>query len=125
MLNEGDRLINSAEEYKDRKIIISNFANRPVNELRILSDRVRKNPAVISVFSTFDGTKISYVVACGQQTGISARELLQQILQSCNGRGGGDSSLAQGGGSILGNQQLDLTSEARRVTFYLLDTTLR
>jgi hypothetical protein len=50
---------------------------------------------------------------------------LNKILQSCNGHGGGDSSLAQGGGSVLSNQQVDFTSEAKRITFYLLDTTLR
>jgi alanyl-tRNA synthetase len=60
--------------------------------------KLRDLPGMVALLAAFDGGKLSLVVACAQDSGIDARDLLKQHLAPFNGRGGGDPSLAQGGG---------------------------
>ena len=50
-----------------------------------------------------DGQKVSLVVAAGDDTQVSARELLRKQLSGIGG-GGGDERLAQGGGRASAEQ---------------------
>jgi len=96
---EADKLIAAAEEVGELRLVTALFENRPATELRSLANRLRKEPDMVAVLATFDGAKLSMVSACGQKSGINARDLLQNHLAPFGGRGGGDASLAQGGGA--------------------------
>jgi alanyl-tRNA synthetase len=48
---------------------------------------------------SFDGKKLSLVTACAEKTGVNASDLLKKHLAPFNARGGGDQSIAQGGGT--------------------------
>jgi len=52
------------------------------------------------VLAAFDGQKLSLTVACAKDSGVDARDLLNKHLTPLNLRGGGDVSLAQGGGVV-------------------------
>ena len=67
-------------------------------DLRQLGMKLRELPGMVALLAAFDGGKLSLVAACAMDSGIDARELLKEHLAPFNGRGGGDSSLAQGGG---------------------------
>jgi len=97
---EADKLIAAAEEVGELRLVTALFENRPATELRSLANRLRKEPDMVAVLATFDGAKLSMVSACGQKSGINARDLLQNHLAPFGGRGGGDASLAQGGGAV-------------------------
>jgi alanyl-tRNA synthetase len=53
------------------------------------------------------------VVACAADSGLKAQDLLRLLLAQINGKGGGDASLAQGGGSVAAGEIAALLDAAR------------
>ncbi|MBN2149675.1 MAG: hypothetical protein JW726_19965 [Anaerolineales bacterium] len=94
----------NADALPGYRLALAAFENRPIPELRILADTLKTTPDLITLLATYDGQKISLVVTCGANTGISAQELLRRQVAPINGRGGGDPSIAQGGGSATPEQ---------------------
>jgi alanyl-tRNA synthetase len=88
----------AAENNHGVSLVRAAFSSRPVGELRLLAEELRKIPGMVAYLATFDGQKVSLIVTCGDNTGKDARQLLTQQLAHVNGRGGGDAHLAQGGG---------------------------
>lgn len=84
------------------------YANRSIPEIRLLADVLRKYPRTISILINKDGQKITVLVTCAEDSRLSARELLLQLLNPINGRGGGDDTFAQGGGRGNEEQIADL-----------------
>lgn len=81
------------------RLITAMFHVRPAAELRRLAFKLRDVSGMVSMLASYDGGKLSLVVACSPDTNLDARDLLQKHLVPLNLRGGGDKSLAQGGGS--------------------------
>jgi alanyl-tRNA synthetase len=77
---------------------------RPVQELRLLADRLRQHSDLVAILIKNTDQKISIVVTCSDDAGISAQDLLQQLILPISGRGGGDDCLAQGGGNATASQ---------------------
>ena len=98
MKYEARELVDMADERAGIKLVRSGFDNRSVAELRLLAEELRKVPEVIAYLASYDGQKVSLVITSGENTGKDARQLLNSLLASINGRGGGDAHLAQGGG---------------------------
>ena len=101
---EAQRLAQAARPYGARRVATAAFENRPQPELRLLADELRRTPDLLAVMSTWDGQKLSLIVACGPSSGspssvapVDARAILKRLLAPFNGRGGGEASLAQGG----------------------------
>jgi alanyl-tRNA synthetase len=111
---EALELVVSAEQRDAVRLVKASFVNRPVGELRLLAEQLKKEPDLVAFLVSFDGQKVSLLVTCAESTGRDARQLLSQQLTHINGRGGGDGRLAQGGGSAteeqyhLFLQQLDI-----------------
>lgn len=95
---EADRLAASAERVGALRLVTATFRDRPAAELRQLAFKLREVPNLVSLLASYDGGKLSLVVACSPDTNLDARDLLKKHLSPLNGRGGGDKSLAQGGG---------------------------
>jgi alanyl-tRNA synthetase len=95
---EARELTDVAEVMVGSRLVRASFMNRPVAELRLLAEELGKLAGMVACLASFDGQKVSLVVACGEGTALDARQLLNRILSPINGRGGGDASLAQGGG---------------------------
>ena len=60
--------------------------------------KLRAYPSVVAVLASFNEKKLSLVTACADGTDLSANDLLQKHLAPFGGHGGGDKSIAQGGG---------------------------
>jgi alanyl-tRNA synthetase len=106
--NEARELVDKAEARAGVRLVIAAFDNRPVTELRLIGDELKKNTEVVAYLASYDGQKVSLVVSCGEGTGKDARVLLTAQLAQINGRGGGDSRLAQGGGVATDEQNRTL-----------------
>jgi alanyl-tRNA synthetase len=98
--SEAQKLAAAAEENTDFRLVRISFNNRPVSELRLLAEELKKVAGLVAYLASFDGRKVSLVVACGEGSGKDARQLLAHQLALINGRGGGDAMLAQGGGPM-------------------------
>lgn len=110
---EAQRMLQGAEEIGGRQAVLAVFDLRPAQELRWLADALRRQPRAVAVLAAHDGEKLLLAAACGAESGLSARELLAKLLQPFKGRGGGDNSLAQGGGSASPEQVRGLIDQAR------------
>jgi alanyl-tRNA synthetase len=97
---EAGQLAVSAQAVGSLRLVTALFRDRPGTELRQLGMALRERPGLVALLATYDGQKLSLVVACARDTGLDARELLKKQLAPFHGRGGGDPSLAQGGGAV-------------------------
>ena len=104
---EAEHLAASAETIAGRRVTFASYTARPVNELRLLGSELAKQPALISILASMDGQKLSLVVACGDGSGLAARDLLAKLLAPFGGRGGGDGRLAQGGAASESTSDLE------------------
>ncbi len=98
--NEARLLAESARPVEKWRLVTALFPNRPPAELRLLAGKLRAFPGLISLLASYDGQKLSLVAACAPDSGLNARLLLEQHLTPLACRGGGDESLAQGGGPV-------------------------
>lgn len=105
---EADRLAASARTVGSLRLITATFRDRPGTDLRQLGTNLRDMPGMVALLASYNGQKISLVVACAGDSGVDARELLKQHLDPLNGRGGGDPSLAQGGCAVTESTLADL-----------------
>jgi alanyl-tRNA synthetase len=95
---EADQLAASAQTVGSLRLVTALFRDRPAADLRSLGMKLRNVPALVVLLAAYNGGKLSMVAACAKDSGVDARDLLKGHLAPLNGRGGGDVSLAQGGG---------------------------
>jgi len=95
---EARELLVKAEERAGIKLVRERYENRPIGELRMMAEELKQIPDLVSFLATYDGQKVSLIVTCGEASGRDAPQLLRSALASLQGRGGGDTRLAQGGG---------------------------
>jgi len=95
---EAEKLIASAETVGKLRLVTALYENRPASDLRSLADKLRRESGVVAILASYNGAKLSMVTTCSQDTGVNARDLLQDHLAPIGAQGGGDASLAQGGG---------------------------
>ena len=96
---EVENLAQFAERVDDKWLATKLFEDRDAGELRMLAMKLRLYPKMVALLASFDGKKLSLVTACADDTDLNASELLRDHLAPFGGRGGGDLTIAQGGGS--------------------------
>jgi alanyl-tRNA synthetase len=101
---EARDLDESALRIGNRRLVARLYDSRPAGELRALADALKEQPDLVTLLATHDGQKLVLIAACGPETGLSARELLNERLARVGGRGGGDDQIAQGGGRATPEQ---------------------
>ena len=95
---EVEKLAQFAERVDDKWLATKLFEDRDAGELRMLASKLRLFPKMVALLASFDGKKLSLVAACADDTDLNASELLRDHLAPFGGRGGGDLTIAQGGG---------------------------
>jgi alanyl-tRNA synthetase len=101
---EARDLVEGADGRSGFRLVRKSYEGRPVSELRLMAEVLKRIPDLVSFLATYDGLKISLIVTCGEAAGKDARELLSKQLALIQGRGGGDARLAQGGGAANNEQ---------------------
>jgi alanyl-tRNA synthetase len=96
---EADRLVDSGARLGPQRVLLASFPARPLPELRALADQLRRRPGLAALLATYDGQKAALLATCAPGVGLRARELLTRLLLP-GWRGGGDDTLAQGGGAV-------------------------
>jgi len=112
---EAHQLVQTARPMGDARLIAVLFRDRPPADLRTLANALRQKEGVVGVLGNFDGQKFSLVVCCGTGTGVDARALLARLISGIHGRGGGEPSLAQGGGAAGETKVADLWADVERL----------
>lgn len=110
---EARKLSEAAEEFLGYRIVMSNFGERSAKELRTLAGLLQQSSKVIAVLVGQEGGKFSLVVSCADDTGISARDVLNKQLEAIGGKGGGTAKIAQGGGSVAEEDVMGLFANTK------------
>ncbi len=105
---EADRLLAAASIKDGVRMVKARFDDRTAADLRLFAQAMRDRAAtggfgLIAYLAAYDGNKFSLVVS-SHASGIHAAESLRQALSVIEGKGGGDGSLAQGGGAATPDQ---------------------
>jgi len=95
---EAERLLRTTDEKSDIRIIKATFSGRDAGELRLLANRLIETSNVIALLGTA-GDKAHLVLARSANLAQDMNALLKAVLPRLGeARGGGQPSLAQGGG---------------------------
>jgi alanyl-tRNA synthetase len=91
------RLIVEDPPQDDLRIVRRIFPDRDAEYVKLLASRVaRAAPHTIALLASTQQQPATVVVACGQELGRDAGEMLRAALAAFSGRGGGSATLAQG-----------------------------
>lgn len=111
---EAVQLLADASDLNGVKIVKMAYPNRDTAEIRTLASKLTQPPGVIALLGT-TGERANLVFARSADLSIDMNTLLKQTLTLIEeGRGGGQASLAQGGGIASAEQLTDALDEAER-----------
>lgn len=94
---------------ENRSVITSIFEKRTIQELQKLAKIVvEQSPEKICILLSENEDRLQLVAAKGKLVDQSMKELISSILPLINGKGGGNDTIAQGGGEsgLLSSEQL-------------------
>jgi len=117
---EARQLYAHAEPLDAGRLILAGFTGRTMNDLRLLAKEIRLFPGAVAILTSIEAgnsesTPVLLVVTCAADSGLRAMDLLRELLPKINGKGGGDASLAQGGGSLASGQLESFLETAQRM----------
>jgi alanyl-tRNA synthetase len=108
-------LLAETPETQGRKLIVRTFADRDLNFLKLLAQKLtRQSPAVALLATTSPQPALVFAQSAGQPHDMSA--LLKQTMATLGGRGGGAKDLAQGGAPKSQGLQEALAAAAQTLT---------
>ncbi|MBR3755796.1 MAG: alanine--tRNA ligase [Firmicutes bacterium] len=101
MGSEVDDMVASAKEINGVKLVMKEFADYNINDLRGLSDDIKaQHKGVMMVFATVSGGKVTFLVSLTDDLldkGLHAGKMIKEIAAACGGGGGGKADMAQAG----------------------------
>jgi alanyl-tRNA synthetase len=87
---------------RENNVVGQVFEGRSIQELqKIARFIVTETEEIIVLLVTENDNRLQMVFACGNETNASMKEIMKDALLLINGKGGGNKSLAQGGGERL------------------------
>jgi alanyl-tRNA synthetase len=96
---EARELVANARLIGELRAVTGVFAGRPMQELQRLAQHISAlSPSSVSLLAA-SGEKTQLVFARGADVTVPMNELLKDVLAQIDGKGGGNPSIAQGGGS--------------------------
>ncbi len=102
MGSEVDDLIKNSREINGIRVITSSFTDYNINDLRTLSDDVKKNyKNTAMVFAAVSEDKVTFLTSLTDdlvEKGYHAGNMIKQIAKIAGGGGGGKADMAQAGG---------------------------
>jgi alanyl-tRNA synthetase len=92
----SDRMLASASEKNNRKLVKQVFADRDVAFVKLLAQKLSKHAGMIALLGTWLGQP-TVILARAADVELDVGAIMKEALASVGGRGGGSKDLAQGG----------------------------
>ncbi|MDD2480518.1 MAG: DHHA1 domain-containing protein [Lutispora sp.] len=99
---EAEELYNQGEVIQNTKIIKWIFKGRKIDEIKLLATEITSHPRTISLLGAINDTA-QIVFSRSDDVDIDINLLLKTVLPIVDGKGGGSSKTAQGGGNATQN----------------------
>ncbi|WP_018131227.1 alanine--tRNA ligase [Effusibacillus pohliae] len=113
--HEAEQLRNQAQLVGSLLVSAAVYENRPMQELQRLAGFVTAAANRVALLASA-GDKTNLVFAKANDVNLSMVSLLRAVLPLVNGKGGGNDSIAQGGGAGTGNPQTVLEQALHLLT---------
>lgn len=100
--NDLENMLSSVETIKNIKILLKEFKDLEINDLRSVSDKIKETEKnIIMVFACVNNDKVTLLVSITDdltEKGYHAGKMIKEIARACGGGGGGKADMAQAGG---------------------------
>lgn len=101
MGSEVDDMVKSAKEIGGVRLVMREFKDYNIGDLRNLSDDIKAaHKGIVMVFATVNGPKVTFLVSITDdllEKGLHAGNMIKKIAAACGGGGGGKADMAQAG----------------------------
>ncbi|RIW38463.1 alanyl-tRNA editing protein [Bacillus salacetis] len=98
---EAEALGNSAVDIHGTKVVKKVLQHRSMAEMQQMARSVLQRHGAVVLLVSENGDKLQFVFGAAPSCHNDMKELVSYALEITNGKGGGNSSLAQGGGSAV------------------------
>lgn len=95
---DAQRLQQKAEEIKGFRVVSEVFENRDFSDIKLIAQAIVSNPSYIALLAV-KNENTQVIFSRSDDVQINMNDLLRSILPAINGKGGGSSKAAQGGGN--------------------------
>ncbi|WP_409253949.1 alanyl-tRNA editing protein [Bacillus sp. SCS-153A] len=114
LIYEAEDLINSSVKISGVKVVSKVLQRRSMGDMQKLARTMLQKNDVVVLLVSENGDKLQYVLGSGLSCNQDMKELIKVALELTNGKGGGNATMAQGGGRALitGEELLDRLVEA-------------
>lgn len=92
---EIETLINNCKIFNDKKLIIKEYFDKDINFVKKISQKITENEDFLFI-AIIKNEKNNLIVASSKNTDFDSNNILKNILDKVDGRGGGNKNLAQG-----------------------------
>ena len=101
---QAEELIKTAEEINGIKFITKHFKEKTYDDVQLLADILCKSNNMICIFAQTDNNTARLLLSRSEEiSDIDMNDIIDEPLESIEGRGGGNQLKAQGGGSKVEN----------------------
>jgi alanyl-tRNA synthetase len=116
MNHEADKLISEARPYEGISLISKEFQDRDMKALGVLTNLIiEKSSSTIILFGTSAQGKAQLLFQSTLDLSLDMGELIQNACSIIDGRGGGQTHKAQGGGPAIDKLQLALATAEKEL----------
>jgi len=119
VLSMSDKLINSAEDINGIKFVSATLNDLDVDELKMMGDILKDRlKSTVIILATIRDEKINFVGMATKdaiERGINVGNIIREICQVADGKGGGRADMAQGVGNNL--EKINIALETSRSLF--------
>jgi alanyl-tRNA synthetase len=96
-------------------VVVRAWSDRPAEEVRRLAQHIVQRPGIVALLGAVAGDKAHLIFARSADQSADMNALLKAVCPLVGGRGGGTTSLAQGGGPLVDGLQAALQSASASV----------
>lgn len=106
---EIDDMIKNSKKIKNLSIVIKIYDNENLKYISKVASKIATVENVVALIGVKDDNKVNLIFACSKELeNLNMNSLLKDSITLLDGRGGGSSTLAQGGGKNNGNLEVAL-----------------
>lgn len=95
-------LYNNAEKMQNYFLVVKEFNGEDFKDIRAIASSLSEHPNTICLLGT-KTDKAQVIFSCSKEVPVNMNQLFKEVIPLIDGKGGGNSTSAQGGGNDINN----------------------